>query len=520
RPAEERAIIETRFVRRTGMLPAALSDTLIGGMFSEDPAAQVAAARRFVAFEDSDPVLLVPLPADTLTRARTITAFAYPGLPPARIVHLAEERVAQQEAQEEVQAAKEAEGEPPESDVPEVPGDKPLESDSSDLPEESADSFDDADDGPLSDGERGEVELDRETEDELIRQLRGSDDLLPQAPAEGQTVAQKPDKKTRALFEQLATEFERARKLGIRRFIPPATRRQFDSLVEALPRGKELEELSMAMTPVAGEIQSAREANEAFKRFASSVEKGNAGEAATAAGESITALLGAIPIVGSVGRGGKAIGKAASTGIKRAGKAKAVKAAPPKAPIKPFARTPGGDEVNRLEAVRRKVKAKGNFAQSADDAFGATRFPPRSAKENVLRGLAAVDKALDDALRGGTGVVKNAMHRKDFGAVTFYWGNPGNPAKQYLKGSGLSHIIAKHGVEMVDDVLETVARGKLTDIDRGRALITHKGHKAVLSLHRFGERETWLLTGYRTPKGNDINFDLSKLRDSMFFKTN
>ncbi len=103
RAPEERAIIETRFVRRTGMLPAALRDSLIGGMFSDDPAVQVAAAGRFVAFEDSDPVLLVPLPADTLTRARTITAFAYPGLSPARIVRLANERIAQGKAQEEME---------------------------------------------------------------------------------------------------------------------------------------------------------------------------------------------------------------------------------------------------------------------------------------------------------------------------------------------------------------------------------------------------------------------------------
>ena len=34
RPPEERAFIETRFVRRTGMLPAALRDTLIGGQSS------------------------------------------------------------------------------------------------------------------------------------------------------------------------------------------------------------------------------------------------------------------------------------------------------------------------------------------------------------------------------------------------------------------------------------------------------------------------------------------------------
>jgi hypothetical protein len=65
-----------------------------------------------VAFEDSDPVLLVPLPADTLDRARTITAFAYPGLPPARIVQLAEEKMAQQEAEAVQEEGKDREVEP------------------------------------------------------------------------------------------------------------------------------------------------------------------------------------------------------------------------------------------------------------------------------------------------------------------------------------------------------------------------------------------------------------------------
>ncbi len=45
-PPEDKAWIEDDYVARTGMLPAALRDSLIGGMFSEDPAAQVAAAGR------------------------------------------------------------------------------------------------------------------------------------------------------------------------------------------------------------------------------------------------------------------------------------------------------------------------------------------------------------------------------------------------------------------------------------------------------------------------------------------
>ena len=94
-PPEDRALIEDDYVAETGMLPAALSDSLTAGMLSEDPTAQVAAARRLVAFEEDDPALVVPLPADILDRARTITAYAYPGLTPARIVQLAAEKMAQ-----------------------------------------------------------------------------------------------------------------------------------------------------------------------------------------------------------------------------------------------------------------------------------------------------------------------------------------------------------------------------------------------------------------------------------------
>ncbi|MCH7711237.1 MAG: hypothetical protein IH903_06315, partial [Proteobacteria bacterium] len=47
-PPEDRASVEDDYVAATGMLSAVLRDSLIGGMYSEDPAAQVAAAGRFV----------------------------------------------------------------------------------------------------------------------------------------------------------------------------------------------------------------------------------------------------------------------------------------------------------------------------------------------------------------------------------------------------------------------------------------------------------------------------------------
>ena len=85
-PADARTLIENDYVARTGMLPAALRDSLLGGMLSEDPAAQVVAAGRFVAFEDFDPAATAEIPDDMLARARAIKAFTLPTLTPARTI--------------------------------------------------------------------------------------------------------------------------------------------------------------------------------------------------------------------------------------------------------------------------------------------------------------------------------------------------------------------------------------------------------------------------------------------------
>ena len=59
-------MIEDDYFAETGMLPAALRDSLTAGMFSEGPAAQVAAAGRLVAFDNSDPAVTAEIPEDLL----------------------------------------------------------------------------------------------------------------------------------------------------------------------------------------------------------------------------------------------------------------------------------------------------------------------------------------------------------------------------------------------------------------------------------------------------------------------
>ena len=129
-PPEDRAWIEDDYVARTGMLPAALRDRLLGGMFSEDPAAQVTAAGRLVAFDSSDPTLTAEFPDDMLARARAIKAFTLPGFSPARTVQVADEMIAR--AAKAAQKAQKAQK--TKSDTPDVAGKSTDEGEGGKLP--------------------------------------------------------------------------------------------------------------------------------------------------------------------------------------------------------------------------------------------------------------------------------------------------------------------------------------------------------------------------------------------------
>ena len=102
----------------------------------------------------------------------------------------------------------------------------------------------------------------------------------------------------------------------------------------------------------------------------------------------------------------------------------------------------------------------------------------------------------------------------------FRWGEPGSGPK-FGGGSGLSHIIAKHGIEVVEDVVETVAKGKIVKVadDTKKLLVERGNNRAVLALIKDGKRETWLLTGYERNKLN-VNFNLRELTGPVFFKGN
>ena len=94
---DERARFEDDYARTTGVLPEPILKQMRAGLLSADPAAQAFAATRLDRLMDPDPRLVSAIPADERRRAGAIAEFADLGLPPARAVELAEEKLADED---------------------------------------------------------------------------------------------------------------------------------------------------------------------------------------------------------------------------------------------------------------------------------------------------------------------------------------------------------------------------------------------------------------------------------------
>lgn len=151
-----------------------------------------------------------------------------------------------------------------------------------------------------------------------------------------------------------------------------------------------------------------------------------------------------------------------------------------------------------------------------------TKFPPVGPEENAFRGLAAVDLIIQDVLAKGAGELPNAMRRYGLpggqAAITFRWGRPGEGI-EFKGGSGLSHIIAKHGVETVEEVVNTIAKGRIVPRSPDRVNFQLGDTVASVVLESRGKRETWVLTGFTKNKPSGF-FNLRELSGPIFFNRN
>ena len=99
-----------------------------------------------------------------------------------------------------------------------------------------------------------------------------------------------------------------------------------------------------------------------------------------------------------------------------------------------------------------------------------------------------------------------AFERDELGPVSLYWGQQGDPSRDFSGGWGVSHIIARRNAEGMDG--EAVARRMVETIVRGdigspygppggeRVNVRLGSAEAVLSKFKDGQQETWLLTGW------------------------
>lgn len=134
---------------------------------------------------------------------------------------------------------------------------------------------------------------------------------------------------------------------------------------------------------------------------------------------------------------------------------------------------------------------------------------------NIQSGIWSLQKVINQQID-----VPAAMHRydlKDVNEITFVWGEPGNINNKFKGGHGVSHIIAKRdsetgdGLDVAIKLVEVIARGELNKevTVKDTVHITFDGYESVLTKSKFGEKETWLLTGCKINKP-DASEEVSK----------
>ena len=146
--------------------------------------------------------------------------------------------------------------------------------------------------------------------------------------------------------------------------------------------------------------------------------------------------------------------------------------------------------------TRRHGRTREIHGKPQHDMFGVRLSEGMTEEQNFERGT----KALGWALRNKSGV-RGAMRRPELGPIDFPWGTPGDASNEYKGGSGLSHIIAKHGEADAHRLPEAIAKGELLPhtTDPAKRIIIHGRYQAYLALNKDKTRHWWALTAF-TPR--------------------
>lgn len=169
-----------------------------------------------------------------------------------------------------------------------------------------------------------------------------------------------------------------------------------------------------------------------------------------------------------------------------------------------FAAT-GGDGARPREGEAKKSK----------DSLGKKFHPDSSAsyttEDNRNRGMSALERALRQKAD-----VKEAMYTPECGHIDFDWGTPGDKARDYAGGWGISHIAAKHPDDL-KSLPDVIARGATYELPRemnesGKLLATRYAvvhEERVAFLDRRGKTGSFTVTNY-TPRSTKLE-EIKKL---------
>ena len=96
--------------------------------------------------------------------------------------------------------------------------------------------------------------------------------------------------------------------------------------------------------------------------------------------------------------------------------------------------------------------------KAVKDSLGAkfdSEHPERyTVTDNIARGKKVLTRAL-----AHKGTVRDAMYRPECGSIDFEWGTPGDKARDWAGGSGISHAFAKHPGD-IQKLPEIIAKGE------------------------------------------------------------
>ena len=161
-------------------------------------------------------------------------------------------------------------------------------------------------------------------------------------------------------------------------------------------------------------------------------------------------------------------------------------------------------EKGKAAIAKRRETQKGSLKIGGDDA--APEVGPHGPIFREFSGKPA--EAIQKLIQEKNGAVPDVWSNPNVpkGKIGLAWGKPGDPAKDWAGGYGLSHIIAKHVEAQKDfnleDLADLVPKLKPVSVAKGgnRLVMETPDHRVIVSLDWLGKEEHWVITAFEPRK--------------------